>query len=352
MDEITEDSCTIDSAMVHMVDNRNDNLALADVLLDLDDEQRLFLKKHIVKSIDQSNVAKFDERESNQASIWCEKIFAAPQTLPDRSQDLARRLFDLMTTKSIKPGTFWAILFGKDTDPPRYLALLKMDDPETYRYRPVGKKKGERRIRLHKLSHTLPHPKIKLDKAAFVIPAGAAGFDYDLRVLDKTLPEEKVADYFTKFLAFHAPQTDREKTQIFVKEVEAWIQAKQHLLPSAISPQRLRGTKRNHLDTSKEISVTKFLQSAFGDHYAKLGPQLRSHLRARGLKDATFTVDEPEWSKHSSKVAYRFVMDDRSVEVRGSFDDVQALVEITEPTRNDPLYHARITAKNLEEVVK
>lgn len=352
MDDITEESCVIDSAVMHMVDNRNERLALADVPLSLDKEQVAFLAKHIVKSIAQSNIAIFNDREKNAVSLSCENIFAAPGQIAAESQVLAKRLFGLMKPKTIKPGTLWAALFGDKQDPSRYLALLKMDDPDTYRYRPIGTREGERSIRIHKLSHTLPNPKMKLDKAAFVVPVETTGFSYELRVLDKTLPEEQVADYFTKFLSFKAPQTDREKTLLFVTEVEKWIQENEAKLPKAVSAQRLRETKRNHLDTNKRINVKGFLEGAFGDHYAELGTKLRSHLRARGLKDAQFTVDEPEWGKHSSKIGYRFVLGDRSVEVRGPIDDFNALVEITEPTRRDPLYHATITAERLEELIK
>src|SRR5260370_6037677 len=122
MDDITEDSCVIDYAVMHMVDNRNERLALADLPLRLDDEQGMFLRKHILKSIAQSNIAIFDDRESNPVSQSCEQIFAAPNKLADESQDLARRLFDLTKPKTIKPGTFWAIVFGDRNNSTLYLA--------------------------------------------------------------------------------------------------------------------------------------------------------------------------------------------------------------------------------------
>jgi hypothetical protein len=256
-----------------------------------------------------------------------------------------------MKPKTIKPGTFWTILFGDDDSPTRYLALLKMDDLNTYRYRPVTKR-GKHTINLRKLSHTLPHAKIRLDKAAFVVPEEVTELGYELRVWDKVLPEEQVAGYFTDFLSFHSPQTNREKTRIFNTEVERWIQQNLGALPPGIDEQDLREVKRTYLNNNARVAIRDFALAAFGTKNPKMGRSLAEHLRRNGLKDSSFEVEQSEWNKLSSKFAYRLKSGDNTVEIHGEFDEVKAMVEITIPKANDRHYYALITADTLEEVVK
>jgi hypothetical protein len=351
MDDITETNCVIDSAVAHVVDNRNDKLVLADLPVDLDDELLAFLRTHVVKSIEHSGIAIFNDRDTNNVSLSCEEIFADPTDIAEHSKVLAERLFLFMKPKTIKPGTLWTILFGSDDSPTRYLALLKMDDLNTYRYRPITKK-GKRAINLRKLSHTLPNAKIRLDKAAFVVPEDISDLGYDLRVWDKVLPEEQVAGYFTDFLSFHAPQTNREKTRIFNTEVERWIQQNLAALPPSIDEQDLREVKRTYLNNNAKVRIKDFSVAAFGTKNADLGRSLAKHLRRSGLKDSSFEVEQSEWNKLSSKFAYRLKAGGNTVEIRGEFDEVKAMVEITTPKVNDPHYYARITADTLEEVVQ
>lgn len=351
MDDITVTNCVIDSAVAHVVDNRNDKVVLADLPIDLDDELLAFLRTHVVNSVNRSGIAMFNDRDTNNVSVSCEKIFADPAGIADHSKVLAERLFLFMKPKTIKPGTLWTILFGDDDSPTRYLALLKMDDLKIYRYRPVTKK-GKRTINLRKLSHTLPHAKIRLDKAAFVVPEEVTDLGYELRVWDKVLPEEQVAGYFTDFLSFHSPQTNREKTRIFNTEVERWIQQNRAALPPTLAEQDLRDLKRSYLSNNARIGIRRFAQAAFGTKHPQLRANFLNHLRDNGLKDSSFEVEQSEWNKLSSKFAYRLKSGDNTVEIRGEFDEVRAMVEITAPKANDPHYYARITADTLEEVVK
>jgi hypothetical protein len=351
MDDITETNCVIDSAVAHVVDNRNDKPVLADLPVKLDAELLSFLRTHVVKSVEHSSIAMFNDRDTNKVSLSCEKIFADPTGIADHSKKLAGRLFSFMKPKTIKPGTLWTILFGEDDSPTRYLALLKMDDLNTYRYRPVTKQ-GKRTINLRKLSHTLPHAKIRLDKAAFVVPEEITDLGYELRVWDKVLPEEKVAGYFTDFLSFHSPQTNREKTRIFNTEVERWLQQNLAALPPSVAEQDVREVKRTYLNNNASVRIKKFSVAAFGAKNPELGRSLARHLRRNGLRDSSFEVEQSEWNKLSSKFAYRLKSGDNTVEIRGEFDEVKAMVEVTTPTANDPHYYARITADTLEEVVK
>jgi hypothetical protein len=351
MDDITETNCAIDSAVAHVVDNRNDKPVLTDLPVDLDDELLAFLRTHVTKSIEHSNIAMFNDRDTNQVNLSCEHIFADPARIADHSKKLAERLFTFMKPKTIKPGTLWTILFGGDDSPTRYLALLKMDDLNTFRYRPVTKK-GKRAINLRKLSHTLPHAKIRLDKAAFVVPAEITDLGYELRVWDKVLPEEKVAGYFTDFLSFHSPQTNREKTRLFNTEVERWLQQNLGSLPRSINEQDVREAKRTYLKNNASVRIRDFSVAAFGTKNPELGRSLAKHLRKNGLKDSSFEVEQTEWDKLSSKFAYRLKSGDNTVEIRGEFDEVKAMVEITTPKARDPHYYAKITADTLEEVVK
>ncbi len=351
MDDITETNCVIDSAAVHVLDNRQEKLVLADLPLDLTNDRIKFLRSHIVKSIEQSGIGMFNDRSSNEVSLCCEDIFAKPGEIAGCSQKLAQRLFGYMTPKTIKPGTLWTVLFGDAQSATRYLALLKMDDTESYRYRPA-KRNGKRTINLLKLPHILPNPKMKLDKAAFVIPEEVTELQYELRVLDKTLPEEKVAGYFTEFLSFHAPQTNREKTRIFNGEVEKWIQEKRGELPPELQEQGLRDFKRTYLNTNPRIKVRRFAEAALGANHPKLRLSLMKHLRNAGLKDSQFDVEQSEWSKLSSKLVYRLKLGENTVEIKGEFDQFKAMVSITEPTANDPHYYATIKADKVEEVVK
>src|SRR5437016_13918152 len=127
MDDVTESNCVIDSAVAHVVENRNDKLVLADLPVDLDDELLAFLRTHVTRSIEHSSIAMFNDRDTNQVSLSCEHIFADPADIANHSKVLADRLFLFMKPKTIKPGTLWTILFGEDDSPTRYLALLKMD---------------------------------------------------------------------------------------------------------------------------------------------------------------------------------------------------------------------------------
>ena len=349
MDDITEATCSIDYAAVHMLDNRHNRLALADVPLDLDPNRVEFLRRHIVKSIGRSAIGMFNDRDSNNVSVSCEKIFTKPREIAIHSQDLATRLFELMKPKTIKPGTLWSVLFGDQDSPTRYLALLKMDDVDTYRYRPVTKR-GKRSIHLHKSFHILPNPRMKLDKAAFVVPEEVTELKYEVRVLDNILPEEKVAGYFTDFLAFHAPQTNREKTRLFNSEVERWIQQAHLDLPPTINEQELRDFKRVYLNSNTRVSLKRFAGAALGSDHPDLQKSLIKHLRGAGLKDSQFDVEQSEWSKLSSKLVYRLKLGDRVVDIKGEFDDVKAMVTITQPTEDHAQYHVAITADSLQEI--
>jgi hypothetical protein len=351
MDDITVNNCVIQYAIMHVVNNREERPMLADEALSLGDDLALFLCEHIVTSIAASSVAVFDERETNDVSIACERIFGGQTNLVSQSQRLARRLFDLMRPRTIKSGTFWTIHFGGTDGSSKYLALMKMDDVPTYVYRSATRG-GRRIVNLSVNPRTLPNTKMKLDKAAFIVPSGTRGFDYELRVLDKVLPEERVAAYFKQFLSYHAPQTDREKTRIFFRAVETWIQENHRQLPDTISEQHLRELKRAYLNNNEQVSIRDFASAAFGDQYPNLRASFSSHLRSNGLLDPQFNVDQREWAKHSTKLAYRLRRENNSVEIKGDFDEVRALVEIREPSQDDPHYYATIKADALEEVVR
>jgi hypothetical protein len=349
MDDIAVDNCTIESAAVHVVNNREADLELADEPLTLNDELVEFLRKHIAASVAQSSVALFNDRKKNEVSVSCEEVFEDPVALVKSSKKLATRLFDFMRPKTINPGTFWTILFRDEIKAAQYLALMKMDDISTFRYGTVTKS-GKKVINLKQEAHTLPNTKMKLDKGAFIIPAAAKGFDYELRVLDKKLPEEMVATYFTEFLSFRAPQTDLDKTRIFMTAVESWINENRATLPKTIKEQQLREFKRAYLNNNEEVRPKDFATAAFGDQHPTLSSSLLKHLRDNKLRDPQFKVHQNEWNKHSGKLTYRLTSGNKTLEIKGDLEAMRTMMKITEPTAKDPHYYALITADSLAEV--
>lgn len=347
MDPLTPEECSIDAAILHILDHQETGLFLADVSLPVNANFQRFVTRHISLSLSESSVAAFEDPVAGRVAQSCDAVFADQQQFLAQSQSLGQQLWDSIKASThrhlILPGSLLVTRFSNTTTQEAGIALLKLDHTPAFVWR-TSHDGGVKRVTVEVNPHALPGGKDKLDKAAFIChPHHRNG--YDLRILDKKRTGDDVAGFFKSFLQCRPVQEDRQKTKIFAKQVEQWIRDNEASLPATLSPQALRDYKRNYIANNDEIVVQDFVRSAIGANHPSVAAALTQHLRNNGLLDPTFVVDRSVTEVR--RTVFEFRRGTSKVRLSGTAGAMAEMVE--PPSREGDSYVIRIRAEEYLE---
>lgn len=209
----------IKNAILHILNNREEFKKMSDYTLELDDKIKEFIKKHILKSVndDKTRAAKF-EGENNSVKISCNNIFENPDTFVKSSKEIANQLFISMSNKTISPADLIVVSFESNNN--NYLALLKMDYNEIYIHDVKETEDGKTKTKLVVDERSsLPNLNQKLQKSAFIQPENNDN-NFDIVILDKQTnsksADKDIAQFFLRnFLNAKLEKDDKHKTRVF-----------------------------------------------------------------------------------------------------------------------------------------
>ncbi len=213
----------IKKAIMHILNNKEDEKVLAEFELTLNDKIINLINKHITTSQrhDYRKIAEFSSN-NNVVSSSCEEIFSNNDSFIEESKNIANQLFDSMRGTA-SPANFIVCLYEEDQI--QWIALLKMDFNENYR--PIiTEVDGKNKVDIEIIEGTLPNKKQKLQKCVF-IPNKIyedQTENNDIFILDKQSGDE-VSDYFKiDFLHCNLKNSSRDNTRMFVTELLSIIQ--------------------------------------------------------------------------------------------------------------------------------
>lgn len=209
----------IDRAAVHVVAPKRAQLLQSSAEVHLDDGVRTFLTQHISRGLTDSNAiaARFKVTGADRAEGVCRSIEASGHSFVARSGTLAKLLYDASgkdakTDARVSDGTLVVARCSADDagTTVRFVALLKLDPSDAYRAE-EGVEAGKPVVRLVAQPNTLPSPRERLQKAAFV---RATGKVYDALAVDNQRRGAVVADFFLdSFLGLEHASDDVERTR-------------------------------------------------------------------------------------------------------------------------------------------
>jgi hypothetical protein len=188
--------------IVHVLDNQREPLqsVLSDSECDLTGEITGFFAQHIEESLgdDHAKVAKFNRADGEVKRI-CEEIFQRNQRFVRGSKRLAELLFAPMRqSRAISPGDLVVCLYEASSPTGQFLSILKLDLSEAFTHK-IQRRGGRTRVQITAQENILPNPKQRLQKCAFIRPAGP---DYDMVILDNQIARlhdtTGVANFFCK----------------------------------------------------------------------------------------------------------------------------------------------------------
>ncbi|MCR4436825.1 MAG: nucleoid-associated protein [Clostridiales bacterium] len=292
MDMRNVNGVSILKAVVHILNNKEEKIILADFELELNEKVKDLLKSHIKNSISDENtrIAKF-ENQINVVRDNCQCIIDNDDKFITSSQQIARYLYDAMKHPNISPANFVICVYKVEEQ--KYVALLKMDFSEIVQTQ-VKQVEGRTKIEILISGSGMPNDKQKLHKCVFFKRYDPEN-EYDIILLDKQAVRSKtdslVANFFVNsFLHCRLAKTNRDNTKNFKKFTEVFIN--EYFKDDLEKTEDLRSLLINTLKTADNINVTTFADTAFGDQ-EELREKYKSYISEQ-LGDYTFEIDK-QW---------------------------------------------------------
>lgn len=226
----------IHQAAVHVVAPRRGELLRSSTQIELDEGVQSFLSAHVKKGLVDGNAiaANFRVTGTDRAEGVCRSIIKSAKSFVPRSGALAKMLFDASRSAGqvdarVSDGTLVvarcsASNAGATT---RFVALLKLDPSDAYRAE-ESEVDGRPVIRLVVQPNTLPSPRERLQKGAFI---QAVGSDFDALAVDHQRRGTVVSDFFLDgFLGLEAASDDVERTRNFYRTMQRTFDDTKHQL--------------------------------------------------------------------------------------------------------------------------
>jgi hypothetical protein len=193
---------TVSDAAIHVVAPRRGELHRSSAPVQVTEAVATFLGEHIAGGLADGNAraSRFKVSGPDRPEGLCRAIVASRRRFVEHSARLAQHLFDASTTETstdtrISDGTLVVARCQADNDgeKTRFVAMLKLDPNDSFHAEVSLDKGGNQIVKLLLQPDTLPSPRERLQKAAFVGPAGG---DYDALVVDKQRRGTVVSAYF------------------------------------------------------------------------------------------------------------------------------------------------------------
>jgi hypothetical protein len=212
---------TITDAAVHLVAPRRAELSCSTAPVAVDEAVGSFLAEHVTKGLEDGNgmASRFRVQGAERAEGVCRHILASRRDFVARSARLAKLLYDASRGQDavdarVSDGALVVArcqAMTESTTNELFVALLKLDPNDAFRAEESTDDSGNRVVSLVRQPNTLPSPRERLQKGAFV---RAAGGDYDALVVDKQRAGSVVSAYFlSEFLGLEHVFDSAERTK-------------------------------------------------------------------------------------------------------------------------------------------
>ena len=210
----------IKRAAVHVVAPKRGVLHQSTAEIDLDEPVREFLADHVAKGLvdGQALAGRFKVVGNDRTEGICRRVISSGADFVPRSAALAQLLYDASSKQAgtdarVSDGTL-VVARCSATDGDRsnvpFVALLKLDPNDAFAADDGTDSKGRAVVRLIRQPNTLPTPRERLQKAAFV---RAAGHEYDALAVDHQRRGEVVSEFFLdSFLGAEHVYDAKERT--------------------------------------------------------------------------------------------------------------------------------------------
>lgn len=272
----------IERLILHGIDNRSERLQLVDEPAILTGESETFFALYIEAAIQRADwQARFTDRDGEVPALCSALLDDAAEPFVAASRSLARRLYEQMRPRTIAPGDFVVIIYTRDDEPRRHIALLKLD-PDQRLVRDFSTIDGRRRVTIASAGNLLPDT-ARLQKCALLTLPAPDDEAFHIMLLDTQAgprADGVAAFFYRSFLAAELEPSPRRHTREFLRCSEGWLaQHRDALTPGDI----LRFYAARRVTLSAEIlDCAAFSRMALPAH-ADLAEELLEALRARGL---------------------------------------------------------------------
>ncbi|WP_410497007.1 nucleoid-associated protein [Cellulosilyticum sp. ST5] len=274
-------------AIVHILNNKDDELVLNDFELDINPIVARLFENHIKNSItdETTRVALFNEQSVNQVKDLSNQILSEPDSFIEDSKQIANCLFLAMRNNlRIASANFVVCEYSANNN--TYLALLKMDFSEIIETH-VEVIEGKNKIVLEIKGSGIPNDKQKLHKCAFIKKSSDEN-EYDIILLDKDTKEEGIANFFANaFLNCNLIHTNRTNTKGLFINTEKFVNALYRTEP--LTAQNKIEVLVHTLQYHKELNVVALAEQLFPDEQIK---DNYLQMISKKVGDYTFDVDE------------------------------------------------------------
>ncbi|GLI56995.1 hypothetical protein PM10SUCC1_25090 [Propionigenium maris DSM 9537] len=348
MDYRALNNINLKHSIVHILNNREDDIKLSNYPLNLNTKVEELLLSHINSSIsgDKSRVGNFDSR--SHVKDLCNETFENNDKFIEKSIGLAQKLFSQMKRGStISPANFIICLLEANNR--QLIALLKLDFKEIFETQEIEHEDGLE-INIVNAGTGLPSQDQKLQKCAFYWEEISEedeqhGRDYDIILLDKQRRKQSdtdIAGFFMNFLECSLVENNTDRTKEFVNQTKKFLNKlyKEDPEGKKIKIDLLCETIKN----SEQLNIHTFSNLIFGEEESSEKTNYLE-LMSKKVKDLEFQVDK-DWVKDNVKK--------KVIKVRGEDIKITLPYGISndpkkfEITKNKETSNYDITIKNVQ----
>ena len=303
-----EKNLIVQRSIMHILDNKSGDKVLSDIEMNLNQNTKELLKKHITNSVNDEFVrlATF-EGDINVVQMHCQAMLTKNNEFVKNSKEIANYLFDAMNDKRISPA--YLVLSKIVYDGQSYISLLKLDFNENL-VSDVKVIDGKRRIDIVVQGMGLPNEKQKLHKCMF-FKSYKKDSNYDIILLDKqTRGEAEVANFFAhNFLHCTLAITDRDNTRNFCAYANKFIEENFEEDLEKISEVKEKITST--LKSDVKINLVQFAEATFGDQ-EELQNNFINYMTEKTI-DIDFRIDK-SWVEKNIK--RKQIITDTGIEIK------------------------------------
>lgn len=330
----------LEDVIVHILDPKGRGLILSERALPLNDDLRTYFATHVRNSLEDGSAkaAQFKAIDDQAVSGVCAALLDGSQELVAGSQELARRLYEIVShDRRISPGDLAVCLYkAANYSNGRHLALLKINPSQVFRHETKTDEQGRQYVGFEVETEVMPTVRERLQKCAFIQPLDPRP-DYHMLLLDRQAGMERdVAKFFADdFLGVDLAFDARMRTNTLYRSL---ISARNQLYPEAISLQDLAMLDGaiNAALASERIDLDTWIDGLLVSSEAK---ERIDEVVSKNLPDRQFDLDEDAAQKLIGKRRFR---GDSGLKVEmpaEAYDQVVHSVSYVEDAPGKPPYY-------------
>lgn len=289
-------------AVIHILDNNNDEPILNNYKLELTDDIYKFLYKHIEKCFNDEELryAIFNPEKRVVKDISQDFLNGLSTDIVEVSSEIARQLFYIMRANVNIPSCD-LITVSISTDQGPMLGILKMDYVKNFTHKVdfVDNKLG---IGIVEQQAGLPSSSQKVQKCAFIRPI-RDDQEIDLMVIDKQKRTKEGEDFgavyfLDQYLGCSVIANERDMTKSFMKAAESWTRT--NVKEDAVKAVEVRNAIKSKLKEEETINVNEIAREIF-DKEPEVQRSFNEYMQSQGV-ERDVNIDKEFVEKKLKKV--------------------------------------------------